>query len=231
MAPARRSCRRLVAERTRPPALCVGHCDRLWHVVAVVTAVLSGLESQPGAVAATVLRPHGRGQLSECRCCVHARLPSLTCSRTIGRPPGSLSARSIQFGIALAPSLPHWLQRMRWPNDGTGTSSGLASTLTSVSWPRAGRSDTARARRGVAWCRASSDGSIHGVRDLARTGLVELVGTCEVAPPDRPRKAPLSCGRELAWASAGIVAYGPASQESSTLFAGQVKRQVRPEGA
>jgi hypothetical protein len=46
--------------------------------------------------------------------------------------PGSLSRRSIQFGIAVAPSLPHRLQRMRGPNHGTGTSSGQASTLSFV---------------------------------------------------------------------------------------------------
>src|SRR5258708_33893392 len=37
-------------------------------------------------------------------------------------PLGNLSARSTQSGIAVAPSLPHLLQRMRGPNDGTGTS-------------------------------------------------------------------------------------------------------------
>jgi hypothetical protein len=51
-------------------------------------------------------------------------------------PPGNLSACSIQFGIAVAPSLPHWLHRHRGPNDGSGTSSGHASTLTAVSRPQ-----------------------------------------------------------------------------------------------
>src|SRR5712664_3602835 len=36
--------------------------------------------------------------------------------------------------MAVAPSLPHLVQRIRGPNDGTGTSSGQASMLTAVSW-------------------------------------------------------------------------------------------------
>jgi hypothetical protein len=52
------------------------------------------------------------------------------------RPPGRLSRRSIQFGRASAPRLPHWLHRMRGPNEGTGTSSGHASTFTARSWPQ-----------------------------------------------------------------------------------------------
>src|SRR6266478_6376387 len=47
----------------------------------LVTAVLSGLEPQPGAVPVRVLWPHGIGQLSERLCCAHTRWPSLTCSR------------------------------------------------------------------------------------------------------------------------------------------------------
>jgi hypothetical protein len=38
--------------------------------------------------------------------------------------PGNLSARSIQLGTAVAPSLPLGLQRMRGPKDGTVASSG-----------------------------------------------------------------------------------------------------------
>jgi hypothetical protein len=39
--------------------------------------------------------------------------------------------------MAVAPTLPHLLHRIRGPNDGTGTSSGHPSTLTSVWWPQA----------------------------------------------------------------------------------------------
>ena len=53
------------------------------------------------------------------------------------RVPGKLLPRSIQFGIALAPRLPHRVHRMCRVNDGTGTSSGQASTLTSVLLPQA----------------------------------------------------------------------------------------------
>jgi hypothetical protein len=48
-------------------------------------------------------------------------------------PPGNLSARSIQFGIAVAPSFPQELQRMRGPKDGTVASSGQSSMLTARS--------------------------------------------------------------------------------------------------
>jgi hypothetical protein len=51
--------------------------------------------------------------------------------------PGKLLPRSIQFGIALAPRLPHRVHRMCRVNDGTGASSGQASTLTSVLLPQA----------------------------------------------------------------------------------------------
>src|SRR5258708_7162273 len=47
-------------------------------------------------------------------------------------PPGSLSARSVPLSHAVAPSLPQWLQRIRGPNEGTGTSSGHASTFISA---------------------------------------------------------------------------------------------------
>jgi hypothetical protein len=50
--------------------------------------------------------------------------------------PGKLLPRSIQFGIALAPRLPHRVHRMCRVNDGTGTSFGQASTLTSVLLPQ-----------------------------------------------------------------------------------------------
>ena len=50
------------------------------HVVGVVAAVLSGLESQAGAVSVRVLWPHRVGQLSERLC--HGPLPSFP-----GRPP------------------------------------------------------------------------------------------------------------------------------------------------
>ncbi len=53
------------------------------------------------------------------------------------RVPGKLLPRSIQFGIAVTPRLPHRVHRMCRPNDGTGTSSGQASTLTSVLLPQA----------------------------------------------------------------------------------------------
>jgi hypothetical protein len=36
-----------------------------------------------------------------------------------GRRPVIVSARSIQFGTAVALSLPHWLHRIRGPKDGT----------------------------------------------------------------------------------------------------------------
>jgi len=41
------------------------------------------------------------------------------------------------MGIAVAPRLPHRVHRMCRVNDGTGTSSGQASTLTSVLLPQA----------------------------------------------------------------------------------------------
>jgi hypothetical protein len=50
--------------------------------------------------------------------------------------PGNLSARSIQLGTAVAPSLPQRLQRMRGPKDGTVASSGQSSILTARSWPQ-----------------------------------------------------------------------------------------------
>jgi hypothetical protein len=53
------------------------------------------------------------------------------------RVPGKLLPRSIQLGIAVAPRLPHRVHRMCRVNDGTGTSSGQASTLTSVLLPQA----------------------------------------------------------------------------------------------
>jgi hypothetical protein len=37
-------------------------------------------------------------------------------------PAGSLSARSVLLSLAVVPSLPQWLQRIRGPNEGTGTS-------------------------------------------------------------------------------------------------------------
>ena len=212
MAPARRSCRRLVAERTRPPALCVGHCDRLWHVVAVVTAVLSGLESQPGAVAATVLRPHGRGQLSECRCCVHARLPSLTCSRTTRETTRQLvrSLNPIRYrtGAKLAAPAAAHARAERWHRNVimpcVDVDLGFMAACRQVRYsPRTpwrrmvpsviGRIDS--------WCAGS------GAHWPSRAR-----GHLRSRPPDRPRKAPLSCGRELAWASAGIVAYDAHAQ-------------------
>jgi hypothetical protein len=58
--------------------------------------------------------------------------------------------------LAVASSLPHFVHRMRGPNDGTVRSSGQASTLTAVSRSQARRSRTARARRSGACCRASS---------------------------------------------------------------------------
>jgi hypothetical protein len=48
-----------------------------------------------------------------------------------------MSARSFQLGIALAPSLPHFVHRIHGPKDGTGISSGQLSTLTSVWYPQA----------------------------------------------------------------------------------------------
>src|SRR5262249_49441890 len=55
-----------------PSPLCVGHRDRLRHVIGIVSTVLSGLKSQPGAVAVKVLGPHRIGQLSECLYWAHA---------------------------------------------------------------------------------------------------------------------------------------------------------------
>jgi hypothetical protein len=58
----------------------------------------------------------------------HDESPALfdaeTRTRHCRAPPSNLSARSLQFGIAVAPSLPHRLHRMREPNEGTGTLSG-----------------------------------------------------------------------------------------------------------
>jgi hypothetical protein len=53
------------------------------------------------------------------------------------RVPCKLLPLSIQLGIAVAPRLPHSVHPMCRPNDGTGTSSGQASTLTVVLWPQA----------------------------------------------------------------------------------------------
>jgi hypothetical protein len=64
-----------------PSTLCVGHCDRLRHVVRIIAAVLTGFESQPGAVTAGILWPHRLGQLSELLRCTHPRLPSWICSQ------------------------------------------------------------------------------------------------------------------------------------------------------
>jgi hypothetical protein len=47
-------------------------------------------------------------------------------------PPGNLSARSIQFGTAVAPSLPQRLQRMRGPKDGTVASSADRTLVATV---------------------------------------------------------------------------------------------------
>jgi hypothetical protein len=52
----------------------------------------------------------------------------------ICRVPGRL--RSIQFGIAVARSLPCWLHHICGSNDGTGTSSGHPSTFTAASRPQ-----------------------------------------------------------------------------------------------
>jgi hypothetical protein len=46
--------------------------------------------------------------------------------------PGNLSARSIQLGTAVAPSLPQELHRIRGPKDGTAASSGQSSMLTAL---------------------------------------------------------------------------------------------------
>jgi hypothetical protein len=54
-----------------PSPLGVSHCDRLGHIIGVVAAVLSLLESQSGAVPMRVLWPHRIGQLSERLCCAH----------------------------------------------------------------------------------------------------------------------------------------------------------------
>src|SRR5258708_2098212 len=70
-----------------------------------------------------------------------------------------MSARSFQLGIVLAPSLPHFVHRIRGPKDGTGVSSGQRSTLTSVWYPQALQVSRARARPSGACCRASSAGS------------------------------------------------------------------------
>jgi hypothetical protein len=53
--------------------------------------------------------------------------------------PGNVSVRPIQLGIAVAPSLPHELQRMRGPKDSTVASSGQSSILTGRSWPQCTR--------------------------------------------------------------------------------------------
>jgi hypothetical protein len=55
-----------------------------------------------------------------------------------------VSALSIQFGIAVAPSLPQRLQRMRGPKDGTVASSGQPSMLTRRSWPQCWQVTTIR---------------------------------------------------------------------------------------
>jgi hypothetical protein len=51
--------------------------------------------------------------------------------------PGKLLPRSIQFGVTVAPRLPHRMHRPCRPNDDTRTSSGQASTLTAVLLPQA----------------------------------------------------------------------------------------------
>ncbi len=67
----------------------------------------------------------------------HGERAPLLSTQAHRRVPGKLLPRSIQLGIAVAPRLPHRVHRMRRPNDGTGTSSGQASTLTSVLLPQA----------------------------------------------------------------------------------------------
>ncbi len=67
----------------------------------------------------------------------HGESAPLLRSQAHRRVPGKLLPRSIQFGIALAPRLPHRVHRMCRVNDGTGTSSGQASTLTLVLLPQA----------------------------------------------------------------------------------------------
>jgi hypothetical protein len=71
------------------------------------------------------------------RCREHSQCAALLGSQAHRRVPGKLLPRSIQFGIALAPRLPHRVHRMCRVNDDTGTSSGEASTLTAVLLPQA----------------------------------------------------------------------------------------------
>jgi hypothetical protein len=54
-------------------------------------------------------------------------------------PPGNLSARSIQLGRAVAPSLAQELHRIRGPKEGTVASSGQSPMFTARSCRSAGR--------------------------------------------------------------------------------------------
>jgi hypothetical protein len=67
----------------------------------------------------------------------HSQRPALLGSQAHRRVRGKLLPRSIQFGITVAPRLPHRVHRPYRPNDDTGTSSGEVSTLTSVLLPQA----------------------------------------------------------------------------------------------
>jgi hypothetical protein len=62
------------------------------------------------------------------------KAPTYARRRHLRAPPGILSARSIQFGTAVAPGLPQRQQRIRGPKDATVRSSGQSSILTARSW-------------------------------------------------------------------------------------------------
>ena len=65
-----------------------------------------------------------------------SRCPGCHNSVVCWEPAGKLSARSIQLGTAVAPSLPQRLQRIRGPKDGTGASSSQSSILIARSCPQ-----------------------------------------------------------------------------------------------
>jgi hypothetical protein len=79
----------------------------------------------------------GPSRAVEARGGEHRGSAALFGSQAHSRVPGKLLPRSIQFGIPVAPRLPHRVHRMCRPNDATDISSGQRSTLTSVWYPQA----------------------------------------------------------------------------------------------
>ena len=63
-----------------------------------------------------------------------ARRPAARPSHPRGFP--GAARNCVQSGLTLAPRCPHFVHRMRGPNDSTRTSSGQSSTLKMLRWPQ-----------------------------------------------------------------------------------------------